>query len=575
MKKISYTLILILITGIIANAQEVPQHPLKQYVSKDAKLYWPKEMPVYLFVSSDPEGQNRNQLNSEKTPQYNPFLLDTEGVNFIRHKWAVDPESGRTVTPQTEVVFEIYRDGIAPEVSLDFSDAPTYVEAGVNYYGPGLTINADAVDQMSGIENIHFSKSGSSYNVFSNELVFSTEGDQQVSFYAVDNVGNVSRVIEESFQIDLTSPVSSHEITGEQFLDIVSPRSTIKLVSNDNASGSKKTVYQIDDQEVKSYGKAISLASVEEGFHVLKYRSEDQVANKEEWKELSFYVDRTAPELSLIFDGDQFEGNGKMYVSNESKLIIKTEEDKSGIKAIYYRLNGEEKEYKDGIDLTELSGDYSLEIYAVDQVGNSYKSLEIESQIPEHKFIVDTVAPSTTFGYDGPVFEVQENVFISRETKIELSAKDVGAGINRIEYTIDGGQTMAYNSPVTIEEQGFHQVVYTAYDEVNNSFTDTLNLLVDAEGPSIQQMFSLEPIEAVTMDGPAVDVHAKGVKLYLGATDKATGTNELYYQIGDSPEVRYEKPLTLTETGMVNYRVRAVDQLGNETISDVNKILVK
>ena len=61
------------------------------------------------------------------------MYLDTEGINYIRSKWAVDPASGETITPKREVLMEMYADGLAPRTTLNFSGAPRYNDGSVSF----------------------------------------------------------------------------------------------------------------------------------------------------------------------------------------------------------------------------------------------------------------------------------------------------------------------------------------------------------------------------------------------------------------------------------------------------------
>ena len=79
------------------------------------------------------------------------MYLDTEGVNYIRSKWAVDPESKNAVSPQREVMMELYADGMAPMTSRKFYGAPKYVAGGTTFYGKGLMISLSSKDAVSGV----------------------------------------------------------------------------------------------------------------------------------------------------------------------------------------------------------------------------------------------------------------------------------------------------------------------------------------------------------------------------------------------------------------------------------------
>ena len=126
MKSLQITVLLCAI-GFNLTAQEQASEPRQYYVSQEGRLYWPGDEPVYLFASQSADGSNPKQLQSESTPEYaNPVYLDTEGVNYVRTKWAVNKETKKVVVPQQEVLFEIYNDGISPTTQHSLSGASSF-----------------------------------------------------------------------------------------------------------------------------------------------------------------------------------------------------------------------------------------------------------------------------------------------------------------------------------------------------------------------------------------------------------------------------------------------------------------
>ena len=122
------------------------QEPLKPTHKKvvyenEGNIYVQKQMPLYLKFSIEPDGQNYN-FHSKGTPDYaDPMYLDTEGINFIRSKWAVNKDTKRKKNPEEEILYEIYADGVPPTSKIKFSGAPYFKKQGIHYYGKGLKIS--------------------------------------------------------------------------------------------------------------------------------------------------------------------------------------------------------------------------------------------------------------------------------------------------------------------------------------------------------------------------------------------------------------------------------------------------
>ena len=70
-------LVLLLLICQVTVAQDKPDHKIKSYTSEDGKLFWNKELPMYLFIADNPQGNNLNKLESENQAQYaNPLLFN-------------------------------------------------------------------------------------------------------------------------------------------------------------------------------------------------------------------------------------------------------------------------------------------------------------------------------------------------------------------------------------------------------------------------------------------------------------------------------------------------------------------
>ena len=90
-----------------------PVHEKKVF-KKDGNIYVQKQMPLYLKFSVEPDGENYN-FHSKGTPDFaDPMYLDTEGINFIRSKWAVNKDTVSLVglSPTGQRLLTLSYDGI-------------------------------------------------------------------------------------------------------------------------------------------------------------------------------------------------------------------------------------------------------------------------------------------------------------------------------------------------------------------------------------------------------------------------------------------------------------------------------
>ena len=228
-------------------AQEQTKHEPKYFLAEDGRLYWNKKLPVYLRISPTPNDTGL-LMQSQATAQYtNPYFLDTEGKNRIRSRWATDQQTGNTVYPQMEVIWEVYADGTAPVSRAIFNNKAKYSKKGDDFFGDSLTIEIKAHDATSGVNQIYYSVNGEAYKLYNGPIRVDKEGAQSIKYYAVDKVGNVEKPKEKKFTADITPPKTYYTVTGIAEGEIIATTTKIYLNAQDSMSGLAKTYYRIDD----------------------------------------------------------------------------------------------------------------------------------------------------------------------------------------------------------------------------------------------------------------------------------------------------------------------------------------
>lgn len=570
---------LLLAINFTVSAQVQPEHPKRYYVAEDGKLYWQAEKPVFLFVSENPDGSGGKRLESQSTPEYtNPLYLDTEGINFVRTKWAVDQTTKKTVSPQQEIVFEIYRDGNAPTTEVNFSAPNAFQSEGKIFYGNELSISSTAKDALSGVAGTYYALNGEGFTAYSNPLTYSADGSYSFKFYSLDNVGNAEAPQSFDFTLDLTSPNTRYTVTGDKTSEILSPRTIIQLEGEDGSSGLENIYFRIDSGSNQRFRENVALAALAEGDHTLTYYSVDNVGNKEADRTYDFYMDRTSPEVLASVVGDQYQNRGRVFISVRTKVKLVASDNKSGIKKVWYKIDdGPEIPYREPFELPKSKGKHIIEYYATDKVNNNFKSLFDESTSGRESLDIDVEAPEINFDYAGDQFFSRDTAFITSKTDIGLSAIDNDAGVKAVGYKINGGKGQIYEEPFKLEEEGIYVVDFYGTDQVNNRNSKTFFFTVDNTGPAIEQILSMQAVGSISLnDEPQpLSVYSKGVKLYLAATDAIIDTDAIYFTLNDGEEQRYTGPIEINSLGIVSYKIRATDKLGNASTTDTFQIFVK
>ncbi|MFN0047975.1 MAG: OmpL47-type beta-barrel domain-containing protein [Cytophagales bacterium] len=551
-------------------AQTQPTYTKKYYVAENGKLYWNKDLPFFLFGSSDSTGSQVQLLRSENAAKYtNPMYFDTEGVNYLRSRWAVNAKTKKKIDPELEIAFAIYRDGTAPSTGVKFYGANKFLKENILFYGKYLKADIYSKDAMSGVESIYYAINGAEYANFESTIDLGSEDSYELKAFAVDNTGNVAEPRTYLFQVDTTAPVSKIGVYNDYINDILSIRTSVKVSSTDNEkAGVAGRYYKIDGKGAKIYLESLKFAELKEGDHTLTYFAKDNVGNIEHGNDYSFFLDKTAPKVTTNIVGEQYQNRGRVYVSDRTKIELIAEDNKAGVEEVTYSIDGGAvRTYSEPFTLPKGTGTHIIEYHAKDKVNNnSYGKID-QAILNKRSLDMDMVPPALSNLFSGNKYKTRDTLFITKNTKIVLGASDVTSGVKEIGYKINGEGGNVYTKPFTIDEDGFYEVDYFGTDQVNNRNTSKFYIEVDNTPPRITYILSSDPIGSISLknyDEP-LSVYPKSINLYLGAADNRIDVAKIYYSINGSSEAEYLKPISLERPGVVKIKIRALDNLGNES----------
>ena len=540
------------------------------FYQNEGKIFANKSLPIYLSISSNPDGSEPIVLDTPTNPSDgSPMFLDSEGVNFIRSKWAVNPETRKIAYPKREVLFPVHADGIAPITSITFSVAPHYINKGINYYGKGLKYSLSSTDKISGVQST-FKSHDSDYLAYDSSIDVKTEGENTIYYFSVDNVGNTEETKTSYFVLDLTPPVSNYILSDVYGDNILGPTFNIGLESSDNLSGVKRTYYTIDDMSQRVYGSPIDLSGLSDGPHTLRFYSDDNVKNEEILKELMFYLDRINPETKLVVIGDQHE-TAYYYVSPRTTFELPATDNKAGVAKTSFSINKQGAQiYTTTFSLPNELGLHSVTYNSEDNVRN------VEEK-ETRTFYMDNRAPNTSIDYGKPQFFTRDTLFINQTTPITIIPRDKHSGVQSTTTTVNGEVQMG--NEFSIPSEGYKEIVFSSADMVNNQEENkTSRVYVDNTPPEIFINFSLDNIG--TEDN--LPVYPNYVRMFIGATDEKTGTKSIKYSIDGGSMTEYSSPRTLdiserdtfTESKVYNVIVETEDMLGNLSTKE-HKFIVR
>ncbi len=559
-------LIFLCLAGAIPlKAQDQLKHPKKLYVSPEGKTYIQKSLPVYLKISTSPaSGSDNYLLKSEAAPQYtNPMYFDTEGINTIRSPWCVDTATKQTVYPLRDVIFEVYADSYAPKSKIDYSDAPVKKKGDKVYVSDKIKISFSAEDETSGVDAIYYSIDKQPFQKYNKALSLDQEKEYIIQFYAVDNVGNVEEISKITIEVDFTGPETSLKIEGDQYENILSPRTKLILKANDHGVGVKNVFYYFKNHKEQLYSGPIALKSLKPGAQSVFFYGVDQLNNKTAIDSFAFFIDATPPMIVEEIIGNSYVANGVEYSSGRSKLQITAIDNKAGVKEIFYSINGSEyKKYDKPFYLSVTEGSMQLKTYAVDQVNNKAYSTQFSNKanLP----YIDLTSPEIDHLFLGDKIMIDSLLYIHTKTAIKLIGNDEESGLKKISYVVDNKDETLFFENVSIPEHGLHEFMYTGYDFVDNSNTRSISFFVDTIPPDIQFHFSIAPIrQEVDSNQNKIDVYPKHLQVYISSLDQEVGVEKITFALNNNRMKTYLNNIHGFSPGKHTLYINAYDMLGN------------
>ncbi len=573
MKKTVFIIFALIFSGVNVYAQQKPV--FKPTFYKDTvsgKLFWNKKLPAYLTISPTPDPNTGIQLESKKTKQYaDPFYFDSEGLNYVRTRWAVNKQTMQTV-PNVEILWEVYADGRTPYTQIRLLDKNKYYTAGKLFCSKDLKIVLTSSDQMSGVKDIYYSLDGKDFSVYTDTLSPATQGEHIIKYFAVDRVNNAEKTHEIKFVSDFTAPVTKATITGVYLgnKNIVSVSTNIFLEASDSISGVKKILYRIDSSAWKIYTPRtkVPLAYLPDGNHKLQFYSVDNVNNKEKPQTFEFYLDKTAPITIADVLGDKFVVNNKVYFSGRTKMKLTSVDNKSGVKSVYYSIDGGKfQKYTEPFYLPSIPGYHTVRYFAVDSTENvtldKITNDYYEYRMKVDKIYMDLSGPNLYYSISGNRYVRSDTVFISPETKIVLSASDAESGVKSVAYHFDNQKIdIKYTKPFTLADlpAGLHKITIVGYDNVNNRNLKSFEVFLDKKPPEILYNFDIASLG--TQD--SLPVYIPRTKLFLSFVDDYTGTSQIFYRLNDGPSTLYKNYITGFRKGKNTVKVTVYDKVGNK-----------
>jgi plastocyanin len=279
-------------------------------------------------------------------------------------------------------------------------------------------------------------------------------------------------VVTEGGGEDTTPPETAARVTGAQNAQgeyVGSASVAISATDEDGGSGVDAVQYAVDDTgDWLPYTAPVVVDQV--GGHTIRYRALDKAGNVSPEKSVRFTVvppasdDTAPPDTSATVSGQQ---NADGTYVDMATVTVTASDTGSGVNTIEYAVGtGAWQPYTAPVMVHQV-GTHTVRYRATDKAGNvaAEKSVRftVVAATPQ-----DTTAPTTGVAVDGT--RNSDGAYVGR-ARVTVSAADNhgGSGVDRIEYSLDGGPYIAYSAPVVVDRAGAHTVAYRASDKAGNT----------------------------------------------------------------------------------------------------------
>jgi hypothetical protein len=293
--------------------------------------------------------------------------------------------------------------------------ATRFERGGVIFVNSDVYYQLKAFDKETGLDKIEYAINGGSFQNYINPFNLVEEGYHIIRYRGIDNGDNVEVTKVLQVYVDNTAPNSSVETDRALYrangVTYASNRTRFYISAFDNESGSGvKSTYagtQVSSLQGRGDGTRNPnnfFSLTDEGPTSLYYTAMDNVGNLARVRQFNVTIDATPPTVKIqasenlrlregvyvIIPSEELKTeDGKIIITSKNRVAFSAEDDLSGVRALYVKVN--EEEFVQYFEPIEVKGglDYVIQVKAEDNVGNISAPVTFN-------FSVDSVAPEST-----------------------------------------------------------------------------------------------------------------------------------------------------------------------------------
>jgi hypothetical protein len=307
----------------------------------------------------------------------------SEGEHTIAY-YSVD----NTNNEEQQKTYTFYLDKTPPMV-VDELIGNTFIANGKEYSSGRSKVKLTAMDNKAGVYGIRYSINNGEFLEYTKPFFLSKSGKLKIQAFVTDNVNNqVIKIIltnkSSISYVDLSGPTLGHRFTGANFISkdtaYITKDTKISLSSRDDASGSKRKEYSIDNGEIIEYTGVFGINK--EGVHSITYTGYDNVDNSST-NTFICVEDNIGPEIFFRFSipsekTKNIDGKNYSIYPNHVVLFLSSTDASVGFDKLLYSVNGAPvKTYTSLIRGFQREKAYSINVTSVDKLSNkSQKTID-------------------------------------------------------------------------------------------------------------------------------------------------------------------------------------------------------
>ncbi|MEV6652066.1 family 16 glycoside hydrolase [Streptomyces sp. NPDC051219] len=283
---------------------------------------------------------------------------------------------------------------------------------------------------------------------------------------------------------DTTAPETSAKVEGEKNADgAYIGHATVTVSATDAGSGVDRTEFAVGAAGAwQPYTAPVMIHEV--GTHKIRYRATDEAGNTAAEKAVDFTVvapptdDKTPPETSATVSGEKNEQGQYLDMAT---VTVTASDTGSGVNTIEYALGTGAWQTYSGPVMVHEAGTHHVRYRATDKAGNAAaeKAVDFTVVAPPAE---DRTPPVTSAAVSG---ETNSDGAYITSARVTVTASDAGSGVDKVEYSLDGGPYLAYTAPVLVDRVGRHTFAHRATDKAGNASVAGQTAFTVAEGGGV------------------------------------------------------------------------------------------